>query len=222
MLAFQQSIQFNATVNAFSVFLAAPAYSTANTLALIVGGVLKLPIAKVLNIWGRAEGFVVFFFVYLLGMVILASAENANSYAAGYVLYFVGYDAVYLILDVFIADTSGLRNRAFTWAFASTPFICTAFTGPLAAQAFLDNSTWHWAIGAFCVVQPFIFLPLAFVFKFYQRKAERLGLFKREDHHRTAWQSLVYYFHEFDSEFSFFCRLLPNLTRVIVIGALLY
>ncbi|OAA40285.1 Major facilitator superfamily domain, general substrate transporter [Metarhizium rileyi] len=198
MLALQQAILFNVTATAYADFSTAPAIATASILSNIIGGVLKLPIAKTLNIWGRAEGYLVFFGVYVLGIIILASSSGPDSYAAGYVFYWIGYDAIYLILDIFVADTSGLRNRAFAFAFVSTPFICTAFTGPLAAQAFLRNSTWRWAIGCFAIIQPFVFVPLAIVFKFYQKKAERLGIYKNQSSGRTALQSVVHYLHEFD------------------------
>jgi hypothetical protein len=123
MLAFQSAIQSFASAEAFSVFSQAPAYSTALILGSIIGGVLKLPIAKTLNLWGRAEGFFVFFVVYEIGMIILATCDGPSAYAAGYTLYWVGYDALYLIMDVFVADTSGLRNRPFAFAFVQTPFV---------------------------------------------------------------------------------------------------
>ena len=72
-------------------------------------GVLKLPIAKTLNIWGRAEGFFVFVCVYIVGMIILASSAGPKSYAAGYVIYWIGYYGIYLIMDIFVADTSGRK-----------------------------------------------------------------------------------------------------------------
>lgn len=150
-----------------------------------------------LTIWGRAEGFFVFVGIYLLGIIIIAACNGPNNYAAGYVLYWIGYDAIYLILDVFIADTSGLKNRAFSFAFVSTPFICTAFTGPLAAESFLKMATWRWAYGAFAIIMPFVFVPLAVVFKFYQMKAAKMGLFNDESG-RTTLQSVIHYFHEFD------------------------
>ncbi|OQD63547.1 hypothetical protein PENPOL_c009G08792 [Penicillium polonicum] len=53
----------------------------------IVGGVLKLPIGKILTLWGCAEGLIIFTGVYILGIIILAACNNANSYTAGYVLY---------------------------------------------------------------------------------------------------------------------------------------
>ncbi|KUJ10212.1 putative siderochrome-iron transporter [Mollisia scopiformis] len=199
MLALQSSIGNNVIYNAYSSFNAAPQVSTAGVCASIVGGVLKLVIAKVLNIWGRAEGFLFFVLVYIIGIVVIATCKGPNAYAAGYTLYWVGYDAIYLILDVFVADTSGLRNRAFAFAFVSTPFICTAFTGPLAATSFLDNGGgWRWAWGAFAIIMPVVFVPLAIVFKFYQLKAEKMGIFVRNPSGRTTMQSIVHYVHEFD------------------------
>ncbi len=198
MLALQQSILGNVSYLAYSDFVAAPQISQAYILSAIIGGVLKLPIAKVLNIWGRAEGFLFFVIVYLIGMVVLASSSGPNSYAAGYTIYWIGYDAIYFIMDIFVADTSGLKNRAFAFAFVSTPFICTAFTGPLAAQSFLGMTSWRWAIGAFCIIQFFVYMPLVITFKFFQIKAAKAGLFVRESSGRTTGQSILHYFHEFD------------------------
>lgn len=200
MLAFQSSIGNNVIYYAYSDFAAASQVSTAGILANIIGGVIKLPIAKTLNIWGRAEGFLIFVGVYLLGIIIIASCNGPQGYAAGYVLYWVGYDAIYLILDVFMADTSGLKNRAFSFGFASTPFIATAFVGPLAATSFLEHTTWRWAYGAFAIIMPFVFVPLALVFKFYQKKAEKMGLLQKRVSGRTTVQSIVHYIHEFDSK----------------------
>ncbi|KAK1147946.1 hypothetical protein N8T08_000462 [Aspergillus melleus] len=198
LLALQSSISTNVIHNAYASFEAAPDISTANILASVISGVMKLPVAKLLNIWGRSEGFLVFIGVYLLGLIILASCNNPSAYAAGYVIYWVGYDAIFLILDVFMADTSSLRNRAFAFGFASTPFICTAFTGPIAAQSFIKTASWRWAYGTFAIIAPFVFLPLAGTFKFYQRKAQRMYIYRREPSGRTTLQSIVHYIKEFD------------------------
>lgn len=201
LLAITSSVSSTVQPNAFSKFQKAPQVSTANILASIIGGVLKLPIAKILNLWGRAEGFLVFLGVHTVGLIILAACNNPDSYAAGYVLFQVGYSALFLIMDVFIADTSGLRNRAFTFAFSQTPFICTAFAGPLVGQSFIDNASWRWGYGTFAIVNTVAFAPLAIVFKFYQKKAEKMGLYKKESSGRTVVQSIIHYTHEFDCTF---------------------
>lgn len=198
MLALQSSVGFNTLFYAYSTFQSAPQVTTASILSSIIGGVLKLPIAKLLNIWGRAEGFLFFLVVYIVGIIIMAACEGPNGYAAGYVLFYVGYSALYFILDVFVADTSGLKNRAFAFAFLSTPFICTAFTGPLLATALVTGPGWRWAFGVFAIIQPVLFAPLALVFKYYQKKATKLGLFHTVESGRTTVQSIVHYIHEFD------------------------
>lgn len=201
LLALQSSVSSTVINRAYADFQNAPQVATANILYSIIGGVLKLPIAKILNIWGRSEGLFIFLGVYILGLIIVAACNNPDSYAAGYVLFYVGYNALSLIMDVFMADTSGLRNRAFIFAFSQTPFICTAFTGPRAGQSFLDVANWRWAHGAFAIVNTVAFLPLAVVFKFYQRKAEKMGLYQREPSGRTPLQSVIHYIHEFDCTF---------------------
>lgn len=201
LLALQSSIGNTIIQTAYSHFAAAPQASTAQILSNVIGGVFKLPIAKLLNIWGRAEGLALFIVVYLVGIIILASCNGPNVFAAGYTIYWIGYDALYLILDLFIADTFGLRNRAFAFGFASTPFIVTAFTGPLAAQSFVNHSAWRWAYGSFAIVIPAGFLPLILVFKYYQRKAEERGVYRRRPSGRTVGESVIHYIQEFDCKY---------------------
>ena len=198
MLSFHEYIGTNVIYYAYSNFNSAPQITTAMILATIVGGVLKLPIGKMLGLWGRAEGLMVFLGVYIIGMILLASCTGPNSFAAGYVFYWVGFDAIYLILEIFIADTAGMRNRAFAFGFSTTPYICTAFTGPLAASSFLKTGGWRWAYGAFCIIQPVVFAPLIMTFKYYENKARKQGLLVREKSDRTLLQSIIHYIHEFD------------------------
>ncbi|KAH8702400.1 siderophore iron transporter [Talaromyces proteolyticus] len=199
VLSMQSSISNNMIYYAYANFASAPQISQAFIISTIVGGVLQLPIAKTLNLWGRAEGFLTFLVVFLLGLIVIASCNGPNGFAAGYTLYWIGYTAMNFILSVFVADVSGLRNRAFVYAFIGTPTICTAFAGPLAAQAFIDHSSWRWSYGCFAIITVVIFVPLALVFKFFQRKAEKLNLFVRTPSGRTTLQSFVHYFYEFDT-----------------------
>ena len=87
--------------------------------------------------------------------------------SAGFTLYQISYTQLNFILSVIVADASGLRNRAFVYAFIGTPSIYTAFTGSLITQAFITHSTWrNWAYGCFTIITFVIFVPLALVFKF--------------------------------------------------------
>lgn len=200
MLAFHSAISSSLMNWVYGSFKSAPQISTSYILASIIGGVLKLPLAKTLQLWGRAEALLFSTAIYTLGMIILAACNGPNAFAAGYVLYWIGYYCIYLILDIFVADTTGLRSRAFAFAFASTPFICTAFTGSLAAQSIYNSSGWRWGYGIFCIIQPVVFCPLALLFKFYERKAIKMGVWQPRNSGRTKMQSIIHYFHEFDGK----------------------
>ncbi|KAJ5988476.1 siderochrome iron transporter 2 [Penicillium waksmanii] len=197
ILALHQIILSNITVFVYSSLESAPQITNAYIMANIIGAVLKLPLAKTLNLWGRAEGMMISLVIYLVGMVVLAASNDPTTYAAGYTIYFIGYDCIYLLLQIFVADTTGLRNRAWAFAFSTTPFICTSFVGPLAAKSF-EETGWRWSFGVFAIVAPFVFVPLILVFKYYERKAEKLGLYHPQPSGRTWSQSVIHYFHEFD------------------------
>ncbi|KAH8431052.1 uncharacterized protein LDX57_008713 [Aspergillus melleus] len=83
MLAFHSQIGLHVLVNAYANFQTAPEISTAAILATVVGGVMKLPIAKILNVWGRAEGMFIFTGLFILGIIVLASCTGPSGFAAG-------------------------------------------------------------------------------------------------------------------------------------------
>src|SRR6201986_3573066 len=118
VLAMQSSVGNNVIYYAYADFSSAPQIPQAYIVSTILGGVLQLPIAKTLNLWGRAEGFLVFLGVFIIGIIVIASCNGPTSFAVGYTLYWSGYNAVNFIMSIFIIDTSGLRNRAFVCALA--------------------------------------------------------------------------------------------------------
>jgi MFS family permease len=104
------------------------------------------------------------------------------------------------VLDVVMADTSSLKNRALVFAFAQTPYIVTTFIGPRAAQSFLETSGWPWGYGTFAIITPVIALPIISVLYLNQRKARKEGLLIITKSGRSFGQSVNYYFWEFDGE----------------------
>lgn len=204
ILQFQSSIYGQVIYYAYSSFASAPEISTASILSIIIGGVVILPVGKIITLWGRSESLILFLVVYLVGIIVVATCNNPNSYAAGYVLYTVGYNSINLVLSVFIADTSGLKNRAFAFAYISTPTIATAYVGPLAAQSFIIHSSWRWSIGIFGFIVPVVLIPIALTFKYYEKKAKNLGVLKKENSGRTLKESIIHYIHDFDLVGAFF------------------
>jgi MFS family permease len=173
--------------------------SVSSVMSSIIGGVLRLPTAKIIDIWGRAEGFFIMMCICIIGLIIFAASNNVQTYAAASVIYYIGYDGMYYVMTVFIADTTRLKHRILMLAISQTPFICTAFTTPYAVASFVNGAGWRWGYGTFAIVTPVACLPLCGVFYYYQRKAEKLGLYKRTESPVRGWsQTITHYWVEFD------------------------
>ncbi|KAG9516985.1 MFS general substrate transporter, partial [Aureobasidium melanogenum] len=173
--------------------------SVSSVMSSIIGGVLRLPTAKVIDIWGRAEGFFVMMCITIIGLIIFAASNNVQTYAAASVIYYIGYDGMYYVLTVFIADTTRLKHRVLMLAISQTPFICTAFTTPYAVSSFVNGAGWRWGYGTFAIVTPVACLPLCGIFLYYQRKAEKMGLYKKTESPSLGFYgTIVHYWVEFD------------------------
>lgn len=198
VISMQQQIQFNLSYYVTSSFALLPLTGTTSIVAAIVGGVIKLPTAKFVDLIGRAEGFAIMTGFATLGLIMMASCRNVETYAAAQVFYWVGFNGMAYVLDVFMADTSSPKNRALVFSFATTPYIVTTFIGPRAAQSFLETSGWRFGFGTFAIITPIITLPILFVLYSNQRKAFREGLLVKEESGRTFWQNANFFFWEFD------------------------
>lgn len=137
----------------------------------------------------------------VLALVLMAACGNIQTYAAGQVFFWTGMNGISYVLQVFIADTSKLKNRMILFGFTTTPYISNTFAGPAAAQSILQGSTWRWGFGAFCIIIPAVCAPVIFVFAVHLRKAKKLGLVKEKtdaEKSRTWWQSTKYWVIELD------------------------
>lgn len=64
--------------------------SATGVVSNIIGGVSKLVLAKVLDIWGRPQGFMVCICLLTLGLIMMAACNGVETYAAAQVFYWVG------------------------------------------------------------------------------------------------------------------------------------
>ncbi|KAH7166453.1 major facilitator superfamily domain-containing protein [Dactylonectria macrodidyma] len=172
--------------------------STMSIVASLVSGLIKLPYAKLLNIWGRPQSFGLAIIVMTLGLIMMAACNSVYVYAAALVFYNVGYSTISYTTTIFIADTSSLKSRALMLGFASSPYLATVWAYGPAAQDALEGIGFRWGLGVWAIVYPAVCAPLWALFYFYQRKAEKAGLIKSNPSDRSLVQSIIYWGKEFD------------------------
>lgn len=57
----------------------------------ITTGVMKPPLAKILDVFGRFEGLFISLLFSILGLILMASCTSVEIYAAATIFYWLGY-----------------------------------------------------------------------------------------------------------------------------------
>lgn len=173
--------------------------ATVGIVATIMGGCCALTLAKVVDVFGRIQGFLFMLFILLLGVVLKAGCQRVETYVTGHTLYWTGHVGLMYVIDVMLADMTTLRNRMIMFGINGTPTIAAVFAGPKIADLFHTNSTFRWAFGAFTIIIAGVSIPVIAMMLWHQRKADRMGLLARNWHGRNWHQSILHYLIEFDS-----------------------
>ncbi|KAI9045076.1 siderochrome-iron transporter MirC [Aspergillus affinis] len=202
LMAFCTSLEGQTTMSlsayATSAFSKHSLISTVLVVQNVVNAVIKPPMAKVADVFGRFEAFCVCILIYILGYIQMAASNNVQAYASAQIFYSAGSTGLQILQQVFIADSSSLLNRAFLALLPEFPFLITVWIGPMIADAVLQNLSWRWGYGMWSIILPASFLPLALSLLLNQRKARRLNLIKpRKTRHlgflaaaRRTWYDL--------------------------------
>ena len=217
--AFQSSITSNLTPYVTSAFEEHSLLTVINIVSNSMAAAVYIPTAKLLDLWGRAEGFCIMVSFATLGLILMAVCKSLYTYCAAQVFYTIGFGGMIYCVDVITADASSLKHRGLAFAFTSSPYIITAFAGPKSAEGFYNNvKNWRWGFGAFAIIVPFVAAPLFIILKMNLKKAKREGVLTREKSGRNIFQSIVFYIHEFDGMLNILddrLRLTPFSTRLV-------
>ncbi|KKA25263.1 Siderochrome-iron transporter MirC [Rasamsonia emersonii CBS 393.64] len=161
--------------------------STVLVVQNVVNAVIKPPMAKVADVFGRFEAFCVSILIYVLGYIQMAASTNVQTYASAQIFYSAGSTGLQILQQVFIADSSSLLNRALFALLPELPFLLTVWIGPTVASAILKQTSWRWGYGMWAIILPSAFFPLALSLLLNQRRAIRLRLIKVKPHRRRKW-----------------------------------
>lgn len=85
MNAFQSSILYDLIPYAASDVSSHSLLNVTYVIAGAVSAAVFIPLSKIVDVWGRAEGFLLMIVFATLGLVILASSNGLAALSAGYV-----------------------------------------------------------------------------------------------------------------------------------------
>ncbi|CAE6336073.1 unnamed protein product [Rhizoctonia solani] len=135
-------------------------------------------VAKLADSLSRPVAYSLVVFFYVLGYIIIASAQSIATVAGGIVIYAVGYTGLQLLLQIIIADTTTLKWRGLSSGLVAAPFIINAFAGSEVSAGVMASGGpgWRWGYGMFAILVPVTILPLILTLGWAQHKAKSQGL----------------------------------------------
>lgn len=155
--------------------------ATLGTAGTIVFAIAKPPLAKLANVIGRGQTYLITITLYIISYIIMASATSFNAYAAGSILYSFGQSGTNLLNDIVVADITTARWRSMAIGLLFWPFLITPWTA-----AFIVNSVtaeggigWRWGIGMLAILMPFCASFIITTLLYYGHKAKKEGLAPR-------------------------------------------
>ncbi|KAJ5901255.1 siderochrome-iron transporter [Penicillium tannophilum] len=163
-----------------SSFDALSKLATLSTAGAVLFAVIKPPIAKLSNVMGRGETYMMTISLYVLSYILMASAKTLNTYAAGYVLYVMGHSGTNIMNDIVISDISNARWRGFAIGISFTPFLVTPWVSGFIVDSVVDGIGWRWGIGMFAILMPFGASFIISTLLYYQIRAKKMGLVLRQ------------------------------------------
>ncbi|KAE9974904.1 hypothetical protein BLS_002854 [Venturia inaequalis] len=162
------------TPYATSAYSAHSLVSTISVIQGVVNSVIKPPMSKVADVFGRLESFSLAIFLYTIGYIQQAASTNVQTFASAQIFYSAGSQGLQILQQIFAADTTDLLNRALFSTIFDIPFLWTVWAGSPIAQRILPD--WRWGYGVWAIVLPVLSAPLLLTLFLNQRKARRAGL----------------------------------------------
>jgi SIT family siderophore-iron:H+ symporter-like MFS transporter len=162
--------------------------STINVVLAVVACAAQPTIARLTDVFGRMEIFVVCVILYAVGTVIQSQAYDVQRYAGGSVLYQIGYTGLMLILQLIASDFSFLNWRLLATFVPATPFIInTWISGDITEEL---GEQWSWGIGMWAIIVPVCSIPLLVCYIHMHYLAYKSGAMEQFKDDKTALKHL--------------------------------
>ncbi|KAJ5730057.1 siderochrome-iron transporter [Penicillium malachiteum] len=167
----------NYSTSSFNALSKLAALSTAGS---VLFAVIKPPIAKLSNVMGRGQTYMMTICLYILSYILMASAKTINTYAAGYIFYVMGQSGTNIMNDIVISDLSNARWRGFAIGVSFTPYLVTPWVSGFIVDSVVDGIGWRWGIGMFAILMPVGASFIITTLLYYQTRAKKMGLVIRQ------------------------------------------
>lgn len=164
---------------ACSEFGALASFSTVAICQQMIYAIAKPPIAKLSDVFGRAEALLFSLSLYSMGYACVATATSLQTLIGGIILQSAGNTGVQVLQSIIIADLTTAKWRGLVISLVNLPYLINfAVAGPL-VDAVMQSSGWRVGYGMWILIVPLAAAPLVLILAVGQRQARNAGLLER-------------------------------------------
>ena len=164
---------------ACSEYGALASFSTVAIVQQIIFAVAKPPIAKLSDVLGRAQAYVLSIALYASGYALVASTGSLQWLIGGICLQSAGFTGVQVLQSIIIADTTTAKWRGLAIGIVNLPYLINfAVAGPLVDRVMRDAG-WRTGYALWTVIVPLASMPLLITLAIGQKRARKAGLATR-------------------------------------------
>ncbi|KAB2574669.1 Siderophore iron transporter 1 [Lasiodiplodia theobromae] len=164
----------------------------------MVSAILAFPVAKLIDAFGRAEGFAFVALCSTLGSILSAACTGIDSYFGARVFKTIGNTGSDYVATVIISDMTALISRPFYLGLTALPYLATGFAGPAIAERLLQVSSWRWGYGIFSITTPVVSSFLLYFLFAKQRETQKFQVAAESPVPKGIKKQVLYWFWEFD------------------------
>jgi MFS family permease len=161
---------------ACSEFGALASFSTIAIVQQLCFAIAKPPIAKISDVFGRAEAYLLSLAFYVFGYLIVSTAPTLPRLIGGIVFQATGTTGIQVLQSIIIADSSTAKWRGLIIGIVNLPYLINfAVAGPL-VELVMTTKGWRFGFFLWTIILPISALPLLITLIIGQRRARRAGL----------------------------------------------
>ncbi|KAJ0122113.1 hypothetical protein J7T55_002625 [Diaporthe amygdali] len=163
---------------ATSSFNALSVIGSLGTAKVVIFAAVKPPLAKISNVIGRGQTYLITITFYVLAYILMASASSLSVYVVGSVFYTIGQSGTNILNDIIISDITTARWRAFAIAVSFTPFLITPWCAAFIVDSVVSDGGigWRWGVGMLAILMPFCASFIITTLLYYQGRSKKMGL----------------------------------------------
>ncbi|SJX62398.1 related to siderophore iron transporter mirc [Sporisorium reilianum f. sp. reilianum] len=176
---------------ACSEYGALASFSTVAIVQQMVFAIAKPPIAKLSDVVGRPQAYMLSLVFYVCGYIVVASTSSLRSLIGGICLQSAGTTGIQVLQSIIIADTTTAKWRGLVIGIVNLPFLINfAVAGPM-VDLVMRHGGWRFGFAIWTVVVPIAATPLLLTLLVGQRRARRAGLATRSSLTDKPWRQAL-------------------------------